>query len=659
MTRLLDSFGKAVVISERIQAGGEGTVSAVAGDPQVVAKMFHEAPSERLLRKLVAMVRMRTAELDRAAAWPIDLLKDGSGTYRGFIMRRMEGHIVDSVLHPGMQRVHYPAVTYEFLFHVAVNLMDAASSLHSAGVVIGDVNERNVIVRPDGTVRFIDADSFQISLPDGTGLCLVGTPTYTPPELQGADFTRTVRTPNHDNFGLAVLLFQILMLGRHPFSGVPRSANIGGSIDEAIRASAYAYSTRHTTALAPPPGSLMVRSLGGLASLFEEAFHGKDRPTSQQWVGALRGVRGALRRCPANPRHAIVREVASCGLCSLPRDLMPAVSLSGTAAANQSVEDLLRQATQLLGALRLSSLFREGSLGGTRNQLPELPPWLPAELRDSLQSGKRPRVLGAWLSAVALLAVASAILSFGSLCGLFALVVGIGLLKRALQLSKDRKRFDEVAEDCRRYSEARVVFLRDLSALDERERVARESETRRLGGMAQAEQRIRQAAAALRTSMNRAVSPQSFAAAEHAERWRSQQLETRFVAQAGIPGIGAERTAVLQSFGIESAADVSEEAIRSIPGFGEVLAGRLVAWRKSMEREIACLSPPPLPAADTARAVASASDATLLARRDLAQALSDYSAKRIDSDNTARADAEAIDEARRALSARMSALRAK
>jgi DNA-binding helix-hairpin-helix protein with protein kinase domain len=658
MMRLLDSFGKPVVLSDRIQAGGEGTVSAVAGDPQVVAKVFHEAPSERVLRKLVAMVRMRTAELDRAAAWPIDLLKDGSGAYRGFIMRRMEGHIVDSVLHPGMQRVHYPAVTYEFLFHVAVNLMDAASSLHSAGVVIGDVNERNVIVRPDGTVRFIDSDSFQISMPDGAGLCLVGTPTYTPAELQGADFTRTARTPNHDNFGLAVLLFQILMLGRHPFSGVPRRAGIGGSIDEAIRTGAYAYSVRKTTALTPPPGSLSVQSLGVLASLFETAFLGNERPTSQQWVDALRGVRGSLRRCPANPRHAIVREVANCGLCELPRDLMPAVSVKGRDATTQGVEELLRQAMQLAGAVRLSSLLREASLGGAQNQLPEVPQWLPAELRASLKLGQRPRVLGNWAAAIALLAVACVVLSLGSVCGLLPLVVGGGVLKRALQSSRDRRRFDEAIAASMPYAQARVVLLRELSALEDRERVARETETRRMGGLAQAEHRVRQAAAALKMTANGGAPLQSRAAAEHAQRWRAQQLETRFIAQAGISGIGAERTAVLQSFGVESAADVDEAAIRMIPGFGEVLTGRLVAWRSSMEREIARLSPPPMPPTDVARAVAAASDATVRARGELVHALSEYNARRLDSDSVAKIDAGAIDEARRALSSRIAALRA-
>src|SRR5690606_6586791 len=49
-------------------------------------------------------------------------------------------------------------------------------------------------------------------------------------------------------------------------------------------------------------------------------------------------------------------------------------------------------------------------------------------------------------------------------------------------------------------------------------------------------------------------------------------------------GIGSGRIAMLASYGIETAADERKNKILRIPGFGDVLAGRLVEWRRKHER---------------------------------------------------------------------------
>lgn len=61
----------------------------------------------------------------------------------------------------------------------------------------------------------------EFSHASGVFHCDVGVPLWTPPELQGRDFRGLTRTKNHDRFGLAVLMFQLLFMGRHPFAGVP------------------------------------------------------------------------------------------------------------------------------------------------------------------------------------------------------------------------------------------------------------------------------------------------------------------------------------------------------------------------------------------------------------------------------------------------------
>jgi DNA-binding helix-hairpin-helix protein with protein kinase domain len=71
--------------------------------------------------------------------------------------------------------------------------------------------------RQRATAALIDCDSFQIT--DGAHVfrCPVEVPEFTPPELQGSAFDSQTRTAQHDAFGLAVLIFYLLFLGRHPF----------------------------------------------------------------------------------------------------------------------------------------------------------------------------------------------------------------------------------------------------------------------------------------------------------------------------------------------------------------------------------------------------------------------------------------------------------
>src|SRR5262249_52973271 len=61
-------------------------------------------------------------------------------------------------------------------------------------------------------------------------------------------------------------------------------------------------------------------------------------------------------------------------------------------------------------------------------------------------------------------------------------------------------------------------------------------------------------------------------------------LENFFIEHATIPGIGPGRKATLESYGIETAADVDKHRIVAVPGFGPAMAEKLVEWRRETER---------------------------------------------------------------------------
>jgi DNA-binding helix-hairpin-helix protein with protein kinase domain len=649
MKELRDSFRASIALGPQLQSGGEGSVHPVVGRPSLVAKVFHRMPPDRTLQKLVEMVRLRNSELESVAAWPIDVLRDSSGVIRGFLMPRVDGNIVDSVMHPGMQRVHYPAVTYGFLVQVAVNVMEAAAVLHRAGIVIGDINERNIIVLPDATARFIDTDSFQISMAGGIGLCTVGTSTYTPVEMQGKDFAATPRTTNHDLFGLAVLLFHLLMLGRHPFAGVPRDSSFSGSIEDAIRLGAFAYAESRQTPLSPPPNTLPIRALGPLAPLFERAFMDPVRPTVSEWLVGLRELKSKLRPCSASPRHALVAGTGPCAFCRLKHDPLSAAVGAATENTPRTIDALLRRVGALDGPPDLMALVHEPAPPSI-----ETVPVHPSTL--SLEEGRavaadarslRPLVavtLGAGLAATFLFVS-------GSIFGLlFAMMAGYTGLSAARECRMRWLR-GKLGAKVEPFLSQRKSFAEDLRKHQVLEGEAIALEQSISARLAQIRQRLESEAENLRTLSPHPSAPAQIAQTAFERRWREKQLERYFIAHARIPGIGPERLATLRSFGIESAADLNEEAVMRLPGFGGLLAERLMAWRRGIEEEIAALTAPGTPDSVVQKCSSLHAAALRDAERAVRSALDHYECERTSSREELRVVAARLNSERSRLSA--------
>lgn len=63
----------------------------------------------------------------------------------------------------------------------------------------------------------------------------------------------------------------------------------------------------------------------------------------------------------------------------------------------------------------------------------------------------------------------------------------------------------------------------------------------------------------------------------------SRYLDQFEIDKASIEGIGNGRKRTLQSYGIETAADLLSTAVENVPGFGPKLCGALYAWRQSVE----------------------------------------------------------------------------
>jgi len=406
-----------VKLGRELGRGGEGTVYPVVSAPDLVAKIYLKPPAATKIEKLRSMSRHATPALLRVAAWPVDVLSDESGAVRGFLMPKVSAREdVHQLYSPRSRRRTFPTVDFRFVVRVATNIARAFAQVHSVGHVVGDVNHGNALVGRDGTVVLIDCDSFQIRAGSRQFTCDVGVPLFTPPELAGHAFRGLKRSANHDAFGLAVLLFHLMYLGRHPYAGKYAAGEM--PIERAIAESRFVYGVNAATfGMSRPPGTLPLETFGDpIAQLFERAFAPPGeaaRPTAAQWVEALQAFEAQLVGCSATRSHYFPPGPGGCCWCGL--ELQTGLKLFG------GKEDTF----DAFGTAKLAPLW--DAIGAVSRpkavQRLDVPPVTDIETKSQDPLGPLPRIILSWalvfMAGVALLVqpgehFALATLTFGA-----------------------------------------------------------------------------------------------------------------------------------------------------------------------------------------------------------------------------------------------------
>lgn len=648
MTLIAFSNGHRIVPGRKLGEGGEGGVYEISQSTDRLVKLYHKPIDDLRRNKLLTMVQMgvQTSELAKSAAWPLDAVYNDNRQCVGFVMPLVSGPgVIDKLSHPAEQRVTFPTVNYGFLLHVALNLMHAASTLHHSGCVIGDVNESNVYVLSNGTVRFIDVDSFQIHFNGHFFPCNVGTPLYTPPELQSTTLSTVVRTMHHDAFGLAVLVFQLLVQGRHPFAGVPKDGR-GRPIEESIREGLYAYSLHRADRVSPPPGAMSISSLGALAGLFERAFLSSQRPPVAEWIAALASICNNLTRCSRNARHVYLKGSSSCPLCALSRDPLPPSVMTYAPDARLggvSIGDLLRQARQVPEFGDLNSRCREPAVMAYEQVILDSPPSITNRQKQKSSISH---------VAAQLLGIGGALCFIFPPIGILLLLVGLILwVVGQSQLRTARNKAMRV------FTPARDSARSALQRLQTAESEAQEEQQIAMKEIQPSAKILAEARDWLANADTRLKAALDDADRTYRRQRLNEHLEQCLIAHASIPDIGPSRKATLASFGVETAADVDVAAITRIPGFGPRLTDRMLDWRRaceSMFRHHHTHAP-----ADWLQRIRQQHDATVAATAgSLRKALSDYRTAFPSNDRRLAHAAKAVDIARREYRESLSRVRA-
>lgn len=561
----LATKGTAVSIGQEIGRGGEGVIFAIPDSPDRVAKLYLKDPEPTKVKKLTTMVATTNPALLKIAAWPIDLLVDSQQKLRGFIMPRIAARRdIHELYSPKSRAATFPETDFRFLVHVGMNIARAFAVIHSQGHVIGDVNHGNLLVGPDGTVILIDCDSFQVGQGTNAFSCDVGVPLFTAPELHGKLLRGLVRTPNHDVFGLAVLLFHLFFMGRHPFAG--RYLGHGDMpIEKAVAEYRFAYGPdRQANQMERPPGTIPLETMGNTVSdlfvrTFERAGSYGGRPSAEKWLNGLVQLRDALGVCSSAKWHYYPRSLSACPWCTVE-------SQTGVRLFGQRVT-----ADRFTGTVDVDSLWRAIVSVQGPGQDPALPserqgpPLVSASSTHKVE--KVVRQIGAFAIGFGGLVACDALPKNGS--GFWGIA---GLIAAYLIWPRDSP--EERLEAERALIAAKGEWEHALSHW--------KNQATQVAFSAKFEElvRIRQQLVDLPRKKQLGITKLE---KERHERQLERYLDRFRIDRGNIPGIGQSRTAMLASYGIETAADIKRNAISKIPGFGQKLTGELLSWRKSHE----------------------------------------------------------------------------
>ncbi|MEM9353975.1 MAG: hypothetical protein AAGA92_13255 [Planctomycetota bacterium] len=573
LTELVDSEGRHIRLGDLIGKGGEGEVYDVAGDDTLVVKLYHKRPLDRdQVAKLQAMVSLYSKGLAAISAWPRSLLFTAGNQPCGILMPKVNGSFhLHELYGTTNRRRHFPGTGWHHLVLAARNTAAAFHTVHRTGVVIGDVNQGNLMVDADMCVRMIDCDSFQMRVDGNTYHCPVGTAHFTPPELQSQQLRDVTRTVDHDGFGLAVLIFHLLFVSRHPFAGRYRGPG-DMTIEKAIGEQRFAFSRdRAATQIDPPPASLLLEDLPpGLGNLFERAFRAggagaPERPRAIEWAEQLEALMKQLKQCSYDSMHYYYSGLQECPWCRIEDQGGPAFFVADT-GASAVTKDRLAELNKRVKGVRVA-VFPDLAPGEL--ELPKMPGMKFTVQQDLTLLD----LIGGAMVVGAALCLAGVVTGYALIVGTLLCLGGGAVFT-----------FGSEAKNIRKQLAAFQKWLTDGQSrlYGKTQQIAKRHRRREMTFQKQTEE--------LQTQLDnyRAEGKAlTRALVEHSDAQKTEVLRNHSVRDLvdQMPGMSTSVAAMLESFGVESAYDVEKMKLYGIPAVDTGLSMELLQWREQLERD--------------------------------------------------------------------------
>ena len=273
-------------------------------------------------------------------AWPLFIIWDKTGNEVGFLMPLVDthesftlDHYYDLGLFKKLQSHDEAALSYKL--EVAKNLSRLVADLHRHGHFFIDCKPQNIrVFKQNHVVTLIDCDGFSIKGKNKTFPAELLSTDYIAPEAQRNNTLPADLGELQDRYALAVILFQLLNRGTHPFQGLLTDNSLSvNTNDEKAAAGLYPYGIVPNPRIKPRPQSTHHLWCEETRILFEQAFANGSpaaRPSAREWADHFEILltTKSIVRCEKHPNdvsHMRFRNMrcSACYLKALPLFVPP------------------------------------------------------------------------------------------------------------------------------------------------------------------------------------------------------------------------------------------------------------------------------------------------------------------------------------------------
>jgi eukaryotic-like serine/threonine-protein kinase len=315
-----------------VKSGGAGSIYLLRESHEYVAKIYHDQTHLNVYEKKVQAMLSLSPNLQNIQdlnnqyiqiAWPKAIIRDEKKRFIGYTMPLLDIKAtseLECILQERQARAEGLPTGLGAKITLATNLCAVMAELHKQHHYVVDLKPVNLrFYRHSLYLAMLDCDGFSIQGDGERFEAPQYTPEYLAPEFHVAGITKRGEE-QQDRFALAVIIFQLLNFGIHPFTGKPSSDRVPTDIPGRIRTRAYAYGIKSNALISPSMVSGHAAIATPLRHLFDRAFDGagNTRPTPLEWVDALKPYAqksaGNLVLCQKNNEHQHFHAL-SCGAC--------------------------------------------------------------------------------------------------------------------------------------------------------------------------------------------------------------------------------------------------------------------------------------------------------------------------------------------------------
>ena len=234
-----------IVLGKRIDDGGREGAIYETNRSGYAAKIYNKDHCTRHRKEKIDMLIKLGAKPEEkfyypGIIFPERILLNFDNEFVGYLMKYAPGTKLSYILSsPEELKKVIPNADKRSMVKLARKILDKIKFLHDHDILIGDLNLENILVKSQDEVYFVDTDSYQV----GRYPSPVWTDSFLAPEIYAkfdsgeyAKDEKFMRTQGNELFSVAVLLFNLMMMGKNPYAHKG-----GGTPEENIKSGIFPY----------------------------------------------------------------------------------------------------------------------------------------------------------------------------------------------------------------------------------------------------------------------------------------------------------------------------------------------------------------------------------------------------------------------------------